>query len=254
MNLSLRKAAMLAATLCACACAPPPPGPIERYMSVIDPGGGEPRAGVVLVPGCDGPGRNVAAAAESLAGDGFVVLTLDYPAAYVRDGGCSTSRVARMAGDVVRAANRLRELPDVDPARIHLVGWAEGGAGVMQVLGDPDLARQAGARAAATLYPTCAALGSKWHIGVPFLMLLGEADKIAPPQHCIAIAENAVGAERILAIRYGGAGHAFDAATTGGFFSSAASGDPRLREAALQDIRLFFGSGPAAPSHPAPVR
>jgi dienelactone hydrolase len=216
-------------------------------MSVIDPGGGEPRPAVVLVPGCTGPGGNVAYAAERMAGEGYVVLTLDYPAAYRSSGGCSQARTEEIAGDVVRAARRLRTLADVDPTRVHLVGWAEGGAGVMRMLADPAMARDVDARSAATLYPTCAALGGEWRVGVPFLMLLGETDQTAPAQNCISLAGNAAGAERVLAIRYGGAGHGFDLPQT-------ASGDTRLREAALQDIRIFFGAPVAASPRPNAAR
>lgn len=252
MHRILRLAAVQAAVLFSCACTSPPPGPIERYMSVIDPGGGDPRPGVVLVPGCEGTGGNVAAAAERLAADGFVVLTLDYPAAYPRNGGCTPARAERMAADVVRATNRLREQPDVDPTRIHLIGWAEGGAGIMRALGDPELARQAGARAAATLYPTCATLEGNWRISIPFLMLLGEADRIAPAQNCISLAENTVGADRILAIRYGGAGHGFDLPPVRG--TVAPDNSARLRDAALQDIRIFFGVGTSGTPRPIPAR
>ena len=247
MAIFVRNAAAFAAVLLVCACAAAPRGPIERYMSVIDPGGTSPRPAIVLVPGCDGAGGNVSYAAERMAGEGFVVLTLDYPAAYRRDGGCTPARTAEIAGDVVRATNRLRDLADVDPTRIHLVGWAEGGAGVMRALADPDLARAADARSAATLYPICAALGGQWRIGVPFLMLLGESDRVAPAQTCIALAENAPGADRVLAIRYGGAGHAFDVPQ-----QAAGANDRRLRDAALQDIRIFFGA--PASSRPNPTR
>ncbi|MBL8833860.1 MAG: hypothetical protein JNL71_15835 [Rhodospirillales bacterium] len=236
-----------AAGLALGACAPQiaaPRAPIERYFSVIDPGGEGPRAAALLVPGCDGNGPHVAFAAEKLARDGFVVLTFDYPAAYGLDGDCTPAQTATLDDDIVRAAASLRGHNGVDPARVHLVGWAEGGAGIMAALGDPTRAGRIAARSAAAFYPVCATL-SAWRIDVPFLMLLADSDGGAPAQACIALTEGSKGADKVLAIRYGGAAPRFDVdakAAAWRFWRRGADAfNGPVRDAALGDLRIFFG-------------
>jgi dienelactone hydrolase len=75
-------------------------------------------------------------------------------------------------------------------------------------------------------------------------MLLGESDTVAPAPTCEALAGAAGRADRVLAIRYGGAGHGFDIPPTFGFWRGEGTRfEARMRDAALQDIRTFFGDG-----------
>lgn len=230
------------------ACAPQavaPRAPIERYFSVIDPGGEDPRAAALLVPGCDGNGPHVAFAAERLARDGFVILTFDYPAAYGLDGGCTPAQTATLDDDIARAAVTLRGQHGVDPARVHLIGWAEGGAGIMAALGDPTRAGRIAARSAAAFYPNCALL-AKWQVDVPFLMLLADRDGNAGAQACIALTEGSKGADNVLAIRYGGVEPRFDvdakaAAPSWRFWKRSPDAfNGAVRDAALGDLQTFF--------------
>jgi len=87
-------------------------------------------------------------------------------------------------------------------------------------------------------------------VPVPVLLLLGDADRVSPPEICARLAEAASGGEKVLAIRYGGVGHGFDAPTE--FASSAtafwrgpravprAAYAPHVRDAAWADLRAFF--------------
>ncbi len=239
-------ALILAAGLLASACAirPAPPAPIENFMSIIDPGGSAPRPAAILVPGCEGAGANVAFAAERLAREGFVVLTLDYPMARRLDADCTPEQTAAIADDVVRAAARIRLQPNVDPAKLHLVGWAEGGAGIMAALDNSALASGIGARSAAAFYPACALLSS-WRARVPFLMLLADADTRTPPQACYDLAEKAEGSDKVLAIRYGNVGNRFDVPDAARpIWQPWRRGEARfseaVRDAALHDLGIFF--------------
>lgn len=239
----LGAAAGLALGACASQVATPR-APIERYLSVIDPGGEGSRAAALLVPGCDGIGPHVAFAAERLARDGFVVVTLDYPAAYGLDGVCTTAQTATLDDDIVRAAASLRAQTGVDPARVHLVGWAEGGAGIMAALGDPTRAGRIAARSAAAFYPVCAALAA-WQVDVPFLMLLADGD--AHAHTCVSLTEGTKGAAKVLAIRYGGAAPRFDVdgkttQPSWRFWRRQADAfNAPVRDAALGDMQIFFG-------------
>ncbi|MBI3506943.1 MAG: dienelactone hydrolase family protein [Proteobacteria bacterium] len=243
---------LLAAGLFASACSfgpPAPPAAIENFMSVIDPGGPGPHPAAILVPGCDGVGPHVAFAADRLAREGFVVLTLDFPGAYRLDGTCTQAQTAGIAADVVRAARETRRHANVDPAKIHLVGWAEGGAGIMAALGDPEHAAGVGARSAAAFYPACERLDA-WRTSVPFLMLLADGDTQTPPKVCYELTEKSEGADKVLAIRYGGVGHRFDVPDAAGrsFWRPWRGGQVNfseaVRDAALHDLSIFFVEPP----------
>jgi dienelactone hydrolase len=170
-------------------------------------------------------------------------VTLDGPAAALAD--CPRQPPSAIADAVVRSATAAREIANVDPARVHLVGWGEGAIGVMAALGDPVRARRTGARSAAGFYPACANLAG-WRVGIPFLMILAEDDTVAPPHACAALAERASGGNFVLAIRYGGAGHRFDvetpdAAPAWQFWRRRDDRfNPGVRDAALHDLRIFF--------------
>jgi dienelactone hydrolase len=190
--------------------------------------GAAPHPAVILVSGCAVSAARASHAATVLARAGYVVA--DAP----RGGACTPES---LASDALLAAARVATRAEVDPARVHLVGWAEGGAGVIVALGEAGH----GIRSAAAIYPTCARLG-RVEVGAPLLMLLGEADTVAPAPVCEALAGAAGRADRVLAIRYGGAGHGFDVPPSFGFWrGEGARCETRMRDAALQDIRTFFG-------------
>jgi dienelactone hydrolase len=241
----LAVAASLALGACAAHVAPVPQ-PIERYVSSIDPGGPGPHAAAILVPGCEGVGPHVAFAAGRLASEGFVVLTLDYPAAYGLDGGCDRAPVEAIGDDIARMAAVLRREANVDPARLHLVGWAEGGAGIMAALGDPTRAERIAARSAAAFYPSCRQLGT-WRIDIPFLLLLADRESGTSPLDCVALTGRSPGADRVLAIRYGSATNRFDVETPRRFWEwNAGRFDAAIRDAAFNDLLSFLGV-PKAP-------
>ncbi|MCZ8124093.1 MAG: dienelactone hydrolase family protein [Magnetospirillum sp.] len=217
---------LLAATLAACAARPP--APITR------PVGPEPFGAVLLVPGCGGAGAHTERAARELVAAGFAVAQIDA-------GVCSAD--ARAASPAIRREfARLAALPGVDRARLHLVGWSEGGAGVMAALAE------IGARSAAAFYPACANVAA-WRASAPFLMILAENDTVTPPAACLDLMERTPGAENVLAVRYGGVAHGFDnsgqsgaAAAPWTFWRLTPNGgyNPAVRDAALLDLRIFL--------------
>ena len=222
------------------------PQPIERFVSSIDPGGAGPHAAVILVPGCDGVGPHMAHAAARLAHEGFVVLTLDYPAAYGLDGRCDSVPVEAIGDDIARTAASLRRQANIDPARLHLVGWAEGGAGIMAALGNSTRAGRISARSAAAFYPTCGQVVT-WRTDVPFLMLLADHGSGTSPSDCVALTERTQGSDKVLAIRYGGASNRFDVETPRRFWQfNAGRFDAGIRDAAFGDLLSFLGV-PKAP-------
>jgi dienelactone hydrolase len=224
-----------------CAAAPNRQPP-QNFMRVAHPGGAGPHPAIVLVPGCGGVGAHIGEAARRFAAAGAVTVTFDYPAARGLSASCPGFDPLSLAGDIATAAALAHAQPDVAPTRVHLVGWAEGGAAVMAALG----ATPGGIQSAAAYYPNCGVLRS-WRAPVPVLLMLADEDRVAPAQTCIALTDGSVDAGKVLAIRYGKAGHGFDVPAEGAvsrwtFWRAgpATHFDAQVREAAWTDLRLFF--------------
>ncbi|MCM0020088.1 MAG: dienelactone hydrolase family protein [Tagaea sp.] len=220
---------LLAAALAACARAP---------SHIARPAGAGPFGAALLVPGCAGPGSHTERAARELTRAGFAIALA--PAI------CGTNAEAAVPA-IAREAARLAASPGVDRRRLHLIGWSEGGAGVMAALA------RSGARSAAAFYPACASVRD-WVPAVPFLMILAENDTTAPPAACLDLMGRTPDAQNVLAIRYGGVAHGFDNAghpadpgSIWAFWRTRPSGsyNPAVRDAALSDLRIFLeGSEP----------
>jgi dienelactone hydrolase len=217
---------VLAASLSACA---------QRPAPIARPAGAGPFGAALLVPGCAGAGSHTEGAARELAQAGFAVAVM----API----CVAPAEAAIAS-IAREAARLVVTPGVDRARLHLVGWSEGGAGVMAALA------ATGARSAAAFYPTCAQVRA-WRPSAPFLMILAENDMIAPPAACLDLMARTPQAQNVLVVRYGGVAHGFDNAghpadpgSVWAFWRTRPSGsyNPAVRDAALSDLRIFFDS------------
>lgn len=215
--------ALFAAAMALTACARPNP--------IATPLRAGPFGAVLLVPGCAGPGEHTARAAQELTHSGFAVSTLDWPS-----GACRANDAAAGVPAIERALLRLAAVPGVDRARLHLVGWAEGGASVLAAMA------RTGVRSAAAFYPSCAGL-REWRPTGPVLLMLGENDTIAPPETCLDAVGRTPDSDKVLAIRYGGAAHGFDDVGPGWAFwrSSAASAHNKaVRDAAFSDLRIFL--------------
>jgi dienelactone hydrolase len=231
---------ILALALGVGACASPPraTAPLGDYVAVLHPGGPGPYAAIVLVPGCDGVRAHIDDAARRFLEAGFLTYVYDYPRRFRFDAACANLDVAALGRDIATLA---RGGPGPAPVRVHAVGWAQGGAATMEAIArHPDTFTSA-----AAFYPDCARI-TNWSVPVPFLLLLGAEDKWMPGERCSQLAERAPGAARVLAIRYGGAGHGFDAATpvARGWRPWSASAterfDAQVRDGAWLDLKIFF--------------
>lgn len=115
--------------------------------------------------------------------------------------------------DALGAVAYLAERADVDPRRIGLVGWSNGGSTVLSAtnLRHRDVAAALVQPAfAVAFYPGCETELKRGYEGVaPLLMLVGQADDWTAPGPCRALAREAkgVGAE---IEGYAGAYHGFD--------------------------------------------
>jgi dienelactone hydrolase len=116
-------------------------------LDVIQPSGGGPHPGVVVAHGFAGSARLMAPFGDTLAARGYTVVLLDFTGhgANTRplpDQAAGTaSSTQALQRDVEAAVVHLRSLPDVDPARIALVGHSMGaGAVTRYAAAHPDVA------------------------------------------------------------------------------------------------------------------
>jgi dienelactone hydrolase len=186
-----------------------------------------PRApAVVLLHGCGGPyGRRGELSermrdyAALLNAQGMHALVLDSLTPRGQKELC-TQRVgtrsitqANRRLDALAAVAWLVARPDVEAARIGLLGWSNGGSTVLAAINarHPDVAkaRQQPAFAVA-FYPGCEAeLKRGFGATVPLLMLVGEADDWTPAAPCHELARQALGVAPQI-VGYAGAYHGFD--------------------------------------------
>lgn len=118
--------------------------------------------------------------------------------------------------DALGAIAYLAERADVDPKKIGLVGWSNGGSTVLAAtnMRHRDVATaQAQPAFAVAFYPGCEAdLKRGYEAAAPLLMLVGQSDDWTPPGPCRALAREASGAKPEIE-GYAGAYHGFDSDT-----------------------------------------
>jgi dienelactone hydrolase len=194
----LLAAAGLASMAAATAFAPvePTPAPELRLQWQPAPVPGR-RPVVVALHGCSGlttsrgvmDVRYVEYAARWNAAGWHVLL----PDSFGARGKTSTCRepsaersvtVAMRRRDVNNALRWLMSQPDVDPRRVALVGWSNGGSTVLRTIHRPDWTLVP--VAAVALYPSCAGSlrNERYSAAVPLLLLVGALDDWTPPQPC----------------------------------------------------------------------
>lgn len=221
------------------------------------PAGEAPAPALLLLHGCaglmteDGALRRFFAnSARRFRAAGWHVLLPDSFGARSRREICTEAErsvtVAMRREDVRRALAWLAARPNVDPARIALVGWSHGASGVLAALA----AQPAPAPAAAVVfYPGCPRRRTAPAPGVPLLMLLAQQDDWTPPAPCLALAEHwrAQGAAVEVHV-YAESVHGFDSASPvrqrfdvphrrGGV---QVGGNPAARQAALAALDEFL--------------
>lgn len=208
-----------AAALLLAACQTPVPPPLLSPPSAEAPpflrtfAGSGPHPTVLLVPGCEAPLISSRAAlyeryAQRLRDQGFAAAIVDYPGAASGDPACRREATPHVvAAAIDRAIATLASAPGFDLKRVHLIGWSQGGAGVLHVIRRET--RQPGLVSAIVFYPPCAK-PSPWKTGVTLFMLLGEKDTLTPASSCREWADESEGPGPVVINRYAGVGHGFD--------------------------------------------
>jgi dienelactone hydrolase len=156
---------------------------------------------------------------EYLAQHGYLTLMLDSFSARGVAEVCTQRDAERRlnasdrVGDIEAALAFLRARPDVDPKRIGLLGWSQGGSTVLLAVTKAS-GNDAGFSAAVALYPGCSARAKnsdEFHPRAPLLVLIGASDDWTPAEPCKVLTDAvAARGEPMQTIIYPGTYHDFD--------------------------------------------
>jgi dienelactone hydrolase len=201
--------------------------------------GDQPRPAVVLMHGCSGL-RNPQGAIRplyrgwirALFAAGYDVLTVDSAASRGFGQTCTAGaqRITMLRDrpkDAYAALQYLQTRPQVQPDRIALMGWSQGGAIVLLSINDKSIGRPADLKqdfkTAVAFYPGACAdrwqskpwtqvEPQSWTTRVPLLVLFGAADTWTPLPPCEAFLDAAKARGNPVELKiYPNAVHAFDA-------------------------------------------
>jgi dienelactone hydrolase len=182
---------------------------VEGYLT--RPKGAGRFAAVVVLHSCLGMRADRAAMAQRLANWGYVALFVDdFSTRGLRDS-CAVEFPEGLA-DAVGAVGFVARLPDVDPARIAVVGYSQGAATALQIAagsaGLRTMPDQGHIAAVAAYYPACVVVANV-RLQIPTLVLVGANDSVTPAAACQQLArQQAAGTMKLVV--YPDAGHVFD--------------------------------------------
>ena len=182
------------------AAADAPPIPVEFESPVASPqalhgllripASSGPSPAVVLLHGCGGGWRQLDARwGPRLAAWGYVTLTIDRFETRGIGSACTGGMPPATVYDAYRALNFLVQHPSVDPERVAVIGFSQGGWLALLSVERGEIERNATEkfRAAVGFYPPC--LGFKDDMTVPTLIMVGELDDWTPAKECRNLAE-----------------------------------------------------------------
>ena len=186
--------------------------PLTLSGRLLKPSGDGPFPAVVLLHGCGGvqPSRDHRWA-KRLVSWGYVTLQVDsfgprdigsVCTLYGRD---VSDMLARRMVDAYDARQFLSGLPYVDPKRIAVMGWSNGGSTTLNVL---QAKERTPFRAAVAMYPSCRE--SLAGLNAPLLILIGDRDDWTPAERCTAMMPPEKPALEVDLQIFPGAYHAYD--------------------------------------------
>ena len=195
--------------------------PLPLQGILRQPSAASPSPAVVLLHSCNGNWQRLDERWGRLISSwGYVTLTVDSFGPRGLKNTCGSNAPVPLAFDAYRALNFLTQQPSVDPARVAMLGFSQGGWLALSSVERGSIERIAKNkfRAAIAFYPPC--LGFKDNMTVPTLVLIGELDDWARASECRNLVEGRddYGISRrsgdgvpIKLIVYPGAYHSFDA-------------------------------------------
>jgi dienelactone hydrolase len=182
---------------------------LKAYLS--KPEGDGPFPAVVLLHGYSGVSPRSRMWAERLNDWGYATLTVDsYGPRWLVNGSSGEVSKEERACDAYAAKSYLSDSPFIDPNRMALMGFANGGESAMcainkKCLPDPPESPFA---AAIAFYPECT--GNLTSNASPLLVLIGEKDDWASAEACRRLEAEPKGAYEADFAFYADAYHGFD--------------------------------------------
>ena len=188
--------------------------------------GDGPHPAIIALHGCGGPinkrgqlSSRHADWANRWAMAGYVVLFPDsFNSRGIREvctikAGARPVTVMDRVSDVVAAADWLADKSFVDPKRIALIGWSNGGTTLLNAMRTGSPLTRGRFTAAIAFYPGCRVPGreaarGRFRLAMPVTILIGTADNWTEPEHCRKLAGND---QNVRVVEYAGAVHGFDA-------------------------------------------
>lgn len=201
-----------------------PGAPLPITADFYVPAGEAPFPAVVLLHGCHGILPATRRWARWFRAQGYAALLVDSYGPRGMTENCTPRSVelpntARF-DDAVGALRFLHARPEVDRARIGVVGWSNGGVYAIALVNGPSLDRarargvtlpEPGFRASVGIYPGGCFSLVKELVVRPLLILIGDADDWTEAGSCEEMTEamRARGAD-VTIVLYEGVGHYFD--------------------------------------------
>jgi dienelactone hydrolase len=182
---------------------------LKAYLS--KPEGDGPFPAVVLLHGCSGVAPRSRMWAEKLNSWGYATLIVDsFGPRWVVNGCHGEVSKDERAYDAYAAKSYLNGLPFIDPNRIALMGFANGGETAMCAVNEKCLPDPTGSPFAAAIafYPDCA--GNLESNTSPLLVLIGEKEDWASVEACHTLEEEPRGRHEADFVFYANAHHGFD--------------------------------------------
>jgi dienelactone hydrolase len=177
---------------------------------------------------------------------GYVALAVDSFATRGIKEDCTLGRLDRI-GDAWGALLYLSKLAVVDPQRVAVVGWSQGGRVALEIASAHpfelfEIPVDDNFKAAVAYHPPCRAAADQ--TSIPTLALIGELDDWTPAMDCERwVGRNAGKGAPIKVVIYPGAFHAFDASSLGEgkrSFGHWLKYDPDADERSKTEMRNFL--------------
>lgn len=192
-----------------------PGAPLTGLLS--KPKGDGPFPAVVLMHGCAGIRTNRDATwASHLMRWGYVTLQMDSLGPRKLSSNCLGTRAIDRTSDAFGAIIFVRNLSYVDPDRVAIMGWSQGGGVTLQAVAKTGIAAllKERFRVAVALYPNCANFRGDFY--APVLVLIGDKDDWTPAKRCVRMkSRSPPGAQPIELKVYPGVYHSFDGRSPG---------------------------------------